>query len=220
MDSYHRVGPFESRRGDRPTGTTVRPTGRRSLARIAAGIEQFEPRDRVVVPGALVDDVGGSDVLDGEAGRVEQRDAVVGFAAAESAAVEAAFQFVFLGSLSTAMSDTLSSEIGVLFGPPRLITTLEPVETGTDGGVTFKGIGVGAIGGAVVAVIALPAVTFGVSLAAGVVIVAAGVLGMLVDSVLGATIEDRWIGNQAVNFLATLSGGVIAAASAAAFALV
>jgi len=146
--------------------------------------------------------------------------AVVGFAAAESAAVEAAFQFVFLGSLSTAMSDTLSSEIGVLFGPPRLITTLEPVETGTDGGVTFKGIGVGAVGGAVVAVIALPAVTFGVSLAAGVVIVAAGVLGMLVDSVLGATIEDRWIGNQAVNFLATLSGGVIAAASAAAFALV
>ena len=143
--------------------------------------------------------------------------AVVAFAAAESAAVETVFQFVFLGSLSTAMSDTLSSEIGVLFGPPRLITTLEPVETGTDGGVTLKGIGIGAGGGAVVALIA--AATFGTGAVAAALIVAAGVLGMLVDSILGATVEDRWIGNQAVNFLATLAGGVIAAAGAVAFAL-
>jgi uncharacterized protein (TIGR00297 family) len=147
--------------------------------------------------------------------------AVTGFAAADAIALgEPIFRFLFLGSLATAMSDTLSSEIGVLFGPPRLITTLEPVEVGTDGGVTFKGIGVGAVGGAIVAVIAVPGATFGISLAAAGVIVAAGVLGMLVDSVLGATIEGRWIGNQAVNFTATLSGGVIAAAGAVAFALV
>jgi uncharacterized protein (TIGR00297 family) len=145
--------------------------------------------------------------------------AVVGFAAADATAVDAAvFRFLFLGSLSTAMSDTLSSEIGVLFGPPRLITTLEPVNVGTDGGVTLKGIGIGGVGGAVVAAIAIA--TLGVSLPAGGMIVAAGVLGMLVDSILGATIEGRWIGNQAVNFLATLAGGIIAAAGAAAFALV
>jgi uncharacterized protein (TIGR00297 family) len=145
--------------------------------------------------------------------------AVVGFAAADAIGIDGVFfRFLFLGSLSAAMSDTLSSEIGVLFGPPRLITTLEPVEIGTDGGVTLKGIAVGGVGGAVVAAIATA--TFDVSLAAGGVIVVAGLLGMLTDSILGATIEGRWIGNQAVNFLATLAGGVIAAAGAAAFALV
>jgi uncharacterized protein (TIGR00297 family) len=144
--------------------------------------------------------------------------AVVGFAAAEAIAIDAVFfRFLFLGSLSAAMTDTLSSELGVLFGPPRLITTLERVETGTDGGVTLTGIAVGGLGGVVVAAIA--AVAFQVSPAAAAVVVAAGVIGMLVDSILGATVEGRWIGNQAVNFLATLSGGVIAAAGAAAFAL-
>jgi uncharacterized protein (TIGR00297 family) len=144
--------------------------------------------------------------------------AVLGFAAADAVAIEAVFfQFAFLGSLSTAMSDTLSSEIGVLFGPPRLITTLERVEAGTDGGVTLKGILVGAVGGAIVAAIAVAA--FGTSLPGAGVVVAAGVLGMLVDSILGATVEDRWIGNQAVNFLATLAGAAIAASGAAALAL-
>jgi uncharacterized protein (TIGR00297 family) len=147
--------------------------------------------------------------------------AVTGFAAADATAIDGVlFQFLFLGSLSAAMTDTLSSEIGVLFGPPRLITTLERVDPGTDGGVTLKGIGIGGVGGAIVAAIALPAATFGVSPAGAGVIVAAGVLGMLVDSILGATIEGRWIGNQAVNFLATLAGGIIAAAGAVAFALV
>jgi uncharacterized protein (TIGR00297 family) len=145
--------------------------------------------------------------------------AVVGFAAADAVGIDAAvFRFLFLGSLAAAMSDTLSSELGVLLGPPRLITTLEPVEAGTDGGVTLTGIGIGGVGGAIVAAIA--AASFGGSLPAAGVIVAAGVLGMLVDSVLGATIEGRWIGNQAVNFLATLAGGIIAAAGAVAFALV
>ncbi len=145
--------------------------------------------------------------------------AVVGFAAGDAIAVDAdIFRFLFLGSLSAAMSDTLSSEIGVLFGPPRLITTLEPVEIGTDGGITIKGIAIGGVGGSVVAAIA--AAAFGASVAAGVVIVAAGVLGMLVDSILGATVEGRWLGNQAVNFLATLAGGAIAAAGAVAFALI
>jgi uncharacterized protein (TIGR00297 family) len=147
--------------------------------------------------------------------------AVTGFAAADATAIDAVlFQFLFLGSLSTAMTDTLSSEIGVLLGPPRLITTLERVETGTDGGVTLKGVAVGGVGSVIVAAIALPAATFGVSPAGAGVIVAAGVLGMLVDSILGATIEGRWIGNQAVNFLATLAGGIIAAAGAVAFALI
>ena len=145
--------------------------------------------------------------------------AVVGYAASSQlSAGPAVFVLAFAGSLATAMSDTLSSELGVLYGDPWLITTLERVEPGTDGGVTLRGIVVGAAGAAVVGVIAL--VLLGIPPGGVVVVVVAGVVGMLVDSVLGATIEGRAIGNQTVNFLATLSGAVVAASAGVALGMV
>lgn len=145
--------------------------------------------------------------------------AVVGFAASPQLDADAAiFVLGFGGSLATAMSDTLSSELGVLYGDPRLVTTMEQVEAGTDGGVTVEGTIAGVVGALIVAVIALG--LLGVSpLGAGLVVVG-GVVGMLVDSVLGATIEGRGIGNQSVNFLATLSGAVVAIGGGLAFELV
>jgi len=120
------------------------------------------------------------------------------------------FALAFAGSLATATSDTLSSEIGGLYDRPRLITTLEVVDPGTDGGVTWQGevAGVAAatlVAGIAVAGIAVPPV-------AGAVVLLGGVAGMTVDSILGATLEGDRLGNQAVNFLATLSGAVVAAA--------
>ncbi|WEL21568.1 DUF92 domain-containing protein [Halorhabdus sp. BNX81] len=129
------------------------------------------------------------------------------------------FLFVFAGSVAAAMSDTLSSEFGGLYDAPRLITTFEPVEPGTDGGVTWQGELAGLAGAAVIAAIAFVAfdtITVG---GAG-VIVASGFIGMTVDSVLGATIEGQWVGNQGVNFLATLSAGVAGAALALATSIV
>jgi uncharacterized membrane protein len=121
------------------------------------------------------------------------------------------FLFAFVGSFATAMSDTLSSEIGGVYENPRLITTMERVEPGTDGGVTWQGELAGLVGAGIVAGIA--AVLFGVVDGSGAgVLVLAGVAGMTVDSLLGATVEGQGIGNGAVNFLATLSGGVVAAA--------
>jgi uncharacterized membrane protein len=52
------------------------------------------------------------------------------------------------------------------------------------------------------------------------VIVAAGVAGMTVDSLLGATVEGRLFGNQGVNLLATLAAAVAGAALAVATGLV
>jgi len=125
------------------------------------------------------------------------------------------FFFAFAGSIATALSDTLSSEVGGLYDSPRLITTLERVEAGTDGGVTWQGELAGVAGATLVAglTIGLSALT----LAGAAVIVGAGVVGMTVDSLLGAVLEGDAVGNQAVNFLATgsgaLAGGLFAAAA-------
>ncbi|WP_306053060.1 DUF92 domain-containing protein [Natronococcus wangiae] len=139
--------------------------------------------------------------------------AVLGYAAssADLLPVESTlFLFAFAGSVATAMSDTLSSEIGSVFETPRLITTLEPVEPGTDGGVTWQGEIAGLVGAGIVAVI-----SYGLFPEVGpvgaAIIVAAGFVGMTVDSLLGATLEGSLLGNQGVNFLATLSGALVCA---------
>ncbi|MFB6157577.1 MAG: TIGR00297 family protein [Haloferacaceae archaeon] len=133
--------------------------------------------------------------------------AVIGFAAVPALPVDATlFRFAFAGSVAAAMSDTLSSEIGGLFDRPRLVTTLERVDPGTDGGVTWQGTLAGLAGAGLVAAVATLLLPPGPGLVAAGVVVVAGVAGMFVDSLLGATVEGERIGNQAVNFLATLSG--------------
>jgi uncharacterized protein (TIGR00297 family) len=146
--------------------------------------------------------------------------AVIGFAASSGATTGTGvdpvlFRFAFTGSLAAAMSDTLSSEIGVLFGRPRLITTLERVDPGTDGGVTWQGYLVGAVGAGIVAGVAVVIFAFDAPRLAALAVVVGGVAGMTVDSVLGATVEGGRVGNQTVNFLGTLAGAVVSAALAA-----
>ncbi|PSQ05988.1 DUF92 domain-containing protein [Halobacteriales archaeon QS_4_69_31] len=119
------------------------------------------------------------------------------------------FLFAFAGAIAAAMGDTLSSEVGGVFDGPRLITTLEPVEPGIDGAVTWQGELAGLAGTVLIAGVAawtFPAVS---TVGAGIV-VAAGVVGMTVDSLLGATLEGALLGNEGVNFAATVSGALTA----------
>lgn len=133
--------------------------------------------------------------------------AVLAFAASEHVGVPPVlFLFAFAGSVATAMADTLSSEIGGLYDGPRLVTTLERVEPGTDGAVTWQGELAGLAGAGVIAGIA--AVSFDLGPVETLVVVASGALGMTADSILGATLEGRALGNQSVNLLATLCGAV------------
>jgi uncharacterized protein (TIGR00297 family) len=128
------------------------------------------------------------------------------------------FLFAFAGAVAAAMSDTLSSEIGGLFDRPRLITTLEPVDPGTDGGVTLAGEIAGLVGATFIAAIAIAFAL--VDPFGGAIIVAAGFIGMTVDSLLGATLEGAVLGNQSVNFLATVAAALAGMLLAAGFGLI
>ncbi|HII51410.1 MAG TPA: DUF92 domain-containing protein [Halobacteriales archaeon] len=116
------------------------------------------------------------------------------------------FIFGFAGAIAAAMSDTLSSEIGILFGNTRLITTFSKVEVGTDGGVTVQGSLAGFVGAFFIGLVT--SWTLGVGLGGAIVIGIAGVTGMIGDSVLGASLEDKWMSNEGVNFMATLIGAI------------
>jgi uncharacterized protein (TIGR00297 family) len=125
------------------------------------------------------------------------------------------FLFLFAGSVAAATADTLASEIGGVFDEPRLVTTLERVDPGTDGAITWQGQIAGLAGAAVIAVIA--AAMFGaVSIAGAAVVVAGGLVGTTVDSLLGATVEGRLLKNEGVNLVATCSGALTAGALAVA----
>jgi uncharacterized protein (TIGR00297 family) len=130
------------------------------------------------------------------------------------------FRYLFAGSLAAAMADTLSSEVGGLFDGPRLITTLEPVPPGTDGGVTWQGTAAGVVGAAAVGGVSLLLLGPGLLVDAIATVVVGGVVGMFVDSLLGATLEGDRIGNEAVTLLATAAGGVASVALALALGLV
>ena len=118
-----------------------------------------------------------------------------------------AFVALFMGSVASAAADTTASEIGVTGKTPYLITTLQPVPRGTNGGVTLLGEVAAVIAAAIVAVtgwlvgVADPWMV--------VVTIIAGFIGTNVDSLVGATLENSGrIGNSGTNLVATFVGGI------------
>ncbi len=115
-----------------------------------------------------------------------------------------------LAALSEAAADTISSELGqVLSGSPRMITTFQKAEPGTDGAISVGGTVVGIVAAGLVAASGTWALDGGWWMLA--VCWSAGVFGLFFDSLLGATLERRgWINNDAVNFLSTASAAGVA----------
>ena len=115
----------------------------------------------------------------------------------------------FAGALAAANADTWATEIG-RFSPtsPRLITNGARVPAGTDGGMTLLGTTAGIAGAGLIA-----ALSYVFGQRGALAIAVAGVVGMLVDSLLGATVQGkvRWMDNDAVNLAATLTGAACAA---------
>ena len=142
-----------------------------------------------------------------------------------------------VGALAAVNADTWATELGVLAGHrPRLITTGQPVDPGTSGGVSLEGTLASAAGATLIGLAAaLPSGDWSlVGLAA-----LGGVAGSMIDSLLGATVQAiywcsacsketerhplhtcgtpttnhhgwRWLGNDGVNFAASLVGAGLA----------
>lgn len=132
-----------------------------------------------------------------------QAMANLGIAALVVAVAPAGWPVLALAALAEAAADTGSSEIGMAFpGKTILITTLKPVPPGTDGGISLFGTVAAVLSAAAVALVAV--VSHLVPAAAAVPIIAAGVFGTLVDSLLGAIFERRGLlDNDLVNLFST-----------------
>jgi uncharacterized protein (TIGR00297 family) len=155
-------------------------------------------------------------------GRRNARQVVANGGVAALAALAGSWP-AFAGAVAAATADTWATEIGAFSPtPPRVITSGAPVARGANGGITPLGTAGGVLGALLIAGLtyvlaprgAAPGLTNPGGLAA--LVAVAGALGMLIDSLLGATAqgrhEDGWLDNDAVNLAMTLAGAGIAAA--------
>lgn len=142
-----------------------------------------------------------------EQDRGEERDTVQVFANGGIALVAAVLYgisgaagwiAVLGGSIAAANADTWSTEIGRgSRTAPRLITTGRHVTAGTSGAVSARGLGGALAGGALIGILAATGWRWSLLpgdigwFAGGLGVTVGGFAGSLVDSVLGATVQER-----------------------------
>ena len=113
-----------------------------------------------------------------------------------------------ISSLATACSDTLSSELGNVYGSKYFsIVSLKTGKRGIDGVVSNEGLLFGLVGsvciGSLVFFYDMPMKEF-------MIVSIAGFSGNIIDSFLGATLQKKGrLSNNEVNFWATLSGAAL-----------
>lgn len=120
----------------------------------------------------------------------------------------------YVASLATKLADTFASEIGKAFGKTTfLITNMKRVEPGTEGAVSSEGTMAALFGGFILSFYGL-GIGMITSLSAMVLSTLAAFIATNIESVLGATLQQKdggtWISNEVINFLNTLIGASIA----------
>ncbi len=144
------------------------------------------------------------------------------------------YYWMYLGALAAVTADTWGTELGILSRKdPVFVTSFQPVARGTSGGVSVRGILAGLVGAAAIAVSAIQWVGDWLVLP---MVIVAGILGSIADSVLGATVQaqyrcdvctttterpthcnmpatlirgSRWLNNNAVNWMCGIVGAAV-----------
>jgi len=117
----------------------------------------------------------------------------------------------YVASFATKLSDTTASEVGKAYGKRTfLITTLKPVERGTEGAVSLEGTLAGIIASIAIAIVGWQA---NIITSVGVIwCVIAAFVATNLESVIGATLQSKfdWMTNEVVNFINTSIGAIVA----------
>lgn len=155
------------------------------------------------VSGSLLTQISG-----GEGGQRSARQVLANGGIAAVAAALGSW-YGAAGALAAATADTWATEIGSYSRtPPRMITSMTPVQPGTSGAISLLGTLGGVAGGSAMGGLAALVTGRGPLLAG--VVGTAGVLGMFADSLAGATLQQRGrLDNDGVNLIATATGCVI-----------
>lgn len=97
----------------------------------------------------------------------------------------------FLGSIAFSTADTLASEIGILSSSnPRLLIGFQKVNPGTPGAVSVKGIIASFLGSAFIASLIF---FIKIDVTAILIILFSGFLGSFIDSLLGASLQAKYL---------------------------
>ncbi len=114
---------------------------------------------------------------------------------------------VMAACFASATADTISSELGNVYGKRfYTVLTLKKATKGANGVISLEGTLAGCAGSCIISVIYSLWQGWSIDL---LFIVIAGTFGNLIDSILGAALENTgYISNNAVNFLNTCAGAV------------